>query len=212
MNLKNGAKLKIKICGITNINDAKNAVELGADAIGFIFYNKSKRYVEPEIVKSIISELPAFVMKIGVFVNEDPQRINYIAKDIKLNSIQLHGDESPEYLSQINYPVIKAFRVDENFAFKKLSLYKNCSFLLDSFHKEEYGGTGLKFNWEKIPYEIRQKIILAGGISEESIEFIFNEISPYAIDVSSSIEIESGIKDINKLKILFEKINELRKV
>lgn len=203
--------MKVKICGITNIDDAKKAIELGADAIGFIFYKKSKRYVDPEIVKSIISELPAFVMKIGVFVNEDTQRINDIAKDIKLNTIQLHGDESPDYLDQINYPVIKAFRVDENFDFTRLSLYKNCSFLLDSFHKKEYGGTGIKFNWKKIPYEIRQKIILAGGISEESIEFILNEISPYAIDVSSSIEIEPGIKDINKLKRLFEKNNELRK-
>jgi len=212
VNLDNGVQLKIKICGITNIKDAKNAVELGADAIGFIFYKKSKRYVDPEIVKSIISELPAFVMKVGVFVNEDPALVNNITKNIKLNAVQLHGDELPEYLSQINCPVIKAFRVDDNFDFKKLSLYKNCTYLLDSFDQKEYGGTGLKFDWNVIPREMSEKIILAGGISSENIEFIYNKILPYAIDVSSSVEIEPGIKDINKLKRLFEKYNELRKI
>lgn len=203
--------MKVKICGITNIEDAKLCNELGTDAIGFIFYRKSKRYVKPELVKKIISELPPFLMKIGVFVNEDPSVINKIADYVKLNVIQLHGDELPEYLEKIKYPVIKAFRVNNTFNFEVLRDYENSSFLLDSLHPKEYGGTGLKFDWAKIPNDIKNKIILAGGISEENIDEIYNKISPYAIDVSSSVENEPGKKDHAKLKSLFAKIIEVRK-
>jgi phosphoribosylanthranilate isomerase len=204
--------LKIKICGIANINDAKLCADLEADAIGFIFYEKSKRYVEPGIVKNIVSELPAFLFKVGVFVNEDPRIVNSIAKKTNLNLVQLHGEESPSYLSEIEFPVIKSFRVDEDFDYKILTQYENCSFLLDSFHAKQYGGTGLKFDWTKIPNQVKNKIILAGGISTENIESIYNEIGPYAIDISSSVETEPGKKDHIKLNELFAKYNELRKI
>ncbi|MCB0731906.1 MAG: phosphoribosylanthranilate isomerase [Ignavibacteriae bacterium] len=202
--------MKVKICGITNIEDAKLACELGADAIGFIFYNKSKRYVTPDETKHIIEQIPPFVLKVGVFVNESAEEINKISKEIKLNLIQFHGDESPEMVDFIDLPAIKAFRVKVDFDYSILTEYKNCSFLLDAYDEKEYGGTGQKFNWEKIPLEIKSKIILAGGISEENIEKIFNKIKPYAIDVSSSLEIEPGKKDYNKLNKFFRKINELR--
>ena len=202
--------MKIKICGITNIDDARLCSDLGADALGFIFYKKSKRYIEPDVAKSIISKLPPFINKIGVFVNEDSSLINRIAKDIKLSAVQLHGEESEEYLKFIDYPVIKSFRVSESFDFNILNRYKHISFLLDSFNSQEYGGTGLQFNWDKIPQNIRSKIILAGGVSVENIEFIYNQIKPYAVDISSSIELEPGKKDHNKVKILFKKYNDLR--
>lgn len=203
--------MKSKICGITNIEDAKICAELGADAIGFIFYKKSKRYVAPKVVKEIINKLPPFLLKVGVFVNEDINVVNSIAKEIGLNIIQLHGDESPEYLKDVNLPVIKAFRVNDEFDFSQLENYENCSFLFDSFHKDEYGGTGLKFNWNEIPNKIRKKIILAGGISEENIEKIYKDIKPYAIDVSSSVEVNPGKKDHKELKKIFVKLNEVRK-
>lgn len=204
--------MKIKICGITNLEDAKLCAELGSDAIGFIFYKQSKRYVEPRIVKEIINHLPPFLTKVGVFVNEDVAEVNSIAEEVGLNIVQLHGDETPEYSNKINLPIIKAFRIKEDFDFSILSEYKNCSFLLDSFHNDEYGGTGLKFNWDKIPEKIKDKIILAGGVSENNIKQIYQEIRPYAIDVSSSVEVKPGIKDHKRIKRLFEKYNELRKL
>lgn len=202
--------MKVKICGITNIDDAKICTTLGADAVGFIFYKESKRYLSPEDAREIIKQLPPFISKVGVFVNEDVDIVNSIANRVGLNFVQLHGDETPEYLQKVNYPIIKAFRVDKDFDFTKLRDYDNCSFLLDSFHKEEYGGTGQKFGWEKIPNELRCKIILAGGVSSKNIDQIKNEINPYAIDISSSVEISPGIKDHEKLKQIFTKINDVR--
>jgi phosphoribosylanthranilate isomerase len=203
--------MKIKICGITNLEDAKLSYDLGAHAIGFVFYENSKRYIRPEKAKEIISKLSPFIFKVGVFVNTSAKEINSIAKEIKLNLIQLHGDETPEILTDVDLPVIKAFRVEDNFDYSILSKYKKCSFILDAFNENEYGGTGQRFNWRKIPSELKGKIILAGGISENNVEQIYKEVNPYAIDVSSSIEIVPGKKDHKKLKTLFQKIYELRK-
>jgi len=201
--------MKVKICGITNIEDALLCYNLGTDAIGFIFYKNSKRYIEPEKAKVIIEKLPAFVLKVGVFVNESSEIINSISKEIKLNIVQLHGDESPSDITNIDLPVIKAFRVDENFDYSILSKYKNCSFLLDSFDKKEYGGTGKNFEWDRIPPELKHKIILAGGISIDNIKYIYQNIKPSAIDVSSSLEIEPGKKDGLKVKDFFNVFNNL---
>ena len=201
--------MKIKVCGITNIEDAQLCSNLGADAIGFIFYKKSKRYIEPEKAYEIIKRLPPFVIKVGVFVNEKSQTINEISKNIKLNMVQLHGEETQNDIDKINLPVIKAFRVTNNFNYLKLNEYKNCSFLLDSFDKDEYGGTGKKFMWQNIPTEIRKKIILAGGISPRDLKYIFDEVKPYAVDVSSSLEVKPGKKDKAILKKFFKIYNEL---
>lgn len=202
--------MRIKICGITNIEDALKAYGLGADALGFIFYKNSKRFIDAEKVKTIISELPPFIEKIGVFVNEVLAEINRIAEYCGLTNAQLHGDESPEICDAVSVPVIKAFRVNENFDFEIMNNYKVNHFLLDAFDKNEYGGTGLKFNWNLIPSHLRKKIILAGGITIENLEEIICKISPAAIDLSSSVESEPGKKDHKKLKEFFEKFNELR--
>ena len=204
--------MRVKVCGITKIEDAMLCYNLGADAIGFIFYEKSKRYIKPEDAKIIISELPAFILKVGVFVNETPQQINEIAKEIKLNAVQLHGDETPQDIDNIDLPVIKAFRVDDEFDYGVMNQYKKCTFLLDTFNKNEFGGTGEKFNWNKIPKEIKSKIILAGGVSIENLENIYKQINPAAIDVSSSLEMEPGKKDKKKVELFFKKLNELRKL
>ena len=201
--------MKVKICGITNLEDALLCEELGADAVGFIFYEKSKRYVVPETVEQIAKQIGAFTLKVGVFVNEKPERINSISKAIQLNIVQLHGDETPEIISQINLPVIKAFRVNEQFNFKTLNNYKNCYYLLDTFSKSEYGGTGKTFNWNLIPVNLRNKIILSGGISSDNIHIIKKEINPYAVDVSSSLEEFPGKKNKEKLKEFFNKIKNI---
>lgn len=203
--------MRIKICGITNYEDAKLCCDLGADALGFIFYEKSKRKISVGDAKKIINKLPVFVGKIGVFVNEDLAIIENISKEIKLTGVQLHGDETPEFVELLKLPIIKSFRVNSGFDFSVLIKYSVCKFLLDTYSKEDYGGTGQSFDWNVIPTGIRSKIILAGGISIENIEHIFNNVRPEAVDLSSSLEKYPGKKDEIKLKNFFHKINLLRR-
>lgn len=203
--------MKIKICGITNIEDALAVESLGADAVGFIFYKKSKRYVEPDSARQIVSALSPFTVKVGVFVNNTPPLINNISEQVGINIVQLHGDEDSKILKEITLPIIKAFRVDDSFDYKKLDEYEKCSILLDTYSDSDYGGTGNNFNWDSIPLDIRNKIILAGGVSSENIEIIYNNIKPAAVDLSSSLEIMPGKKDKNKMEIFFKKVNLLRR-
>lgn len=204
--------MKIKICGITKLEDAQLCEKLGANAIGFIFYPKSKRYITPERAKYISLSLPPLVHKIGVFVNETIEEVNHIASLVKLTAVQLHGDETPEYISKINYPVIKSFGVDASFDFAVLADFNNCGIILDVKDTINFGGTGNTFDWNLIPKDIQSKVIIAGGIGIHNIDEIHKNINPYGIDISSSVEVEPGIKDKNKLEILFEKYNELRKI
>jgi len=202
--------VRIKICGITRPEDALVCEKYGTDAIGYIFYGKSKRYIKPKDAGKISENLSSFISKIGVFVDESADNINSISKIAGLNAVQLQGDESIELLKQINVPVIKGFRVDDNFDFEILNTYKDYGMLLDSRSDNEYGGTGHSFNWERIPVEFRHKIILAGGVSSDNIEFIMKEIDPAAVDVSSSLEVSPGVKDHNEIIKFINKINDYR--
>lgn len=204
--------MRVKICGITRLSDALTAVKYGADAIGFIFYKKSKRYITPKDAEKIISKLPFFVHKIGVFVDEEIDYINSLSEKIGLTGIQLHGFETPEFVSKVKLPVVKAFRINSSFNYDILYRYKKTSFLLDSFDENEFGGTGKTFDWSTISDDLQSKIILAGGVNESNIELIKNKINPQAIDVSSSIEDEPGIKNKLKMIKLLKKINEVRNV
>ena len=202
--------MKIKICGITNLEDALLCESLGADALGFIFYKGSKRYIAPETAAGIIKSLSPFTMKVGVFVNENTEGINNIASIIKLNAVQIHSDELPEIIKLINFSVIKSFRVSDNFDFGMLKQYPGMHYLLDTYSESEYGGTGKVFNWKNIPEEYKSKIILAGGISIDNIEEVYKKVKPSAVDVSSSLESTPGRKDKDKVIKFFEKINELK--
>ncbi|MCH8324972.1 MAG: phosphoribosylanthranilate isomerase [Bacteroidetes bacterium] len=202
--------MKVKVCGITNLEDALMCEAYGANALGFIFYKKSKRYVEPDKAVKIIRELSPFTMKVGVFVNETPELINEMAANIKLNTVQLHGEESPEIVNKILLPVIKSFRITDTFNFLILSEYNNCRFLFDSFSSNYYGGTGKSFDWMKIPDKIKNDIILSGGISANNIKFVINNINPKAIDISSSLEECPGKKDKNKVSYFFSLLKSLR--
>lgn len=203
--------MKIKICGITNIEDALAAESFGADAVGFIFYKKSKRYVSQGQAKHIIKTLSPFTTKVGVFVNETFKVINKISKQTGISAVQLHGDENPEIIKSISLPVIKAFRVDNNFDYNKLNQFREYSILLDAYSEDNYGGTGHQFDWEKIPAAFKNRTILAGGISSDNIEFIYKNINPAAIDLSSSLEITPGKKDKKKMKEFFNKVYLLRR-
>lgn len=202
--------MKIKICGITNLADALLCESCGADAIGFVFYVGSKRQIMPDEAAEIVKQLNPLTIKIGVFVDENPVLINQLVRDIGLNMVQLHGGETPEDISLINVPVIKAFRVNDNFDFTVLHHYSNSYLLLDSFKEEEFGGTGKSFNWQIIPEQLKSKIILAGGINSDNIDFIFQQIKPQAIDVSSSLEQYPGKKDKQKVIQFFNKIKTFK--
>jgi phosphoribosylanthranilate isomerase len=202
--------MQVKICGITNVNDALLCCRLGANALGFIFYEKSVRYISYTKATEIIKQLPPFILKVGIFVNPLIPELNKIVSCIGLNAVQLHGNEQQALIDQINYPVIKGFRVNSGFDFSNLDKYKNCSFLLDAYSPNDMGGTGKTFDWSLIPLEIKNKIILAGGISSANIEYVFNNVQPKAIDLSSSVESSPGIKDPNLLRDFFMTINKLR--
>lgn len=195
--------MKVKICGITNIEDALLCEKLGADALGFIFNEKSKKHLQPNSARDIIKMLSPFTLKVGVFVNEIPENINVISKLAGLNIVQLHGDETPQQIAEINLPVIKAFRINEDFDFNVIDDYKNCYFLFDTYSSKQFGGTGKTFNWNIIPKHLKSKIILSGGISSSNIQRIINEVNPYAVDVSSSVEEYPGKKSEMKLKEFF---------
>lgn len=203
--------MKIKICGITNLSDALLCEKLGADALGFVFYAGSKRQIMPDEASKIVKQLNPLTIKVGVFVDESPVLINEIVRTVGLNLVQLHGGETPEDISLINVPAIKAFRVGNDFDFNVLKFYSNSYILLDSFDKEEAGGTGKSFDWSVIPEEIKPKIILAGGINSENLEQIMMKIKPKAIDVSSSLEEFPGKKSKEKVIRFFNKLNSLRR-
>jgi phosphoribosylanthranilate isomerase len=203
--------MRVKICGITNLDDARLCCELGTDALGFIFYEKSKRFIGYDKAKKIIYELPSFVTKVGVFVNEDIDKINEVSRKIGLNMVQLHGDETPSDIDKISLPVIKALRINEmsDFSYSFL-FFSKCKILLDTYSKTQPGGTGISFDWKLIPVDLKHKIILAGGISASNIEEVFTSIKPQAIDLSTSVETYPGKKDENKLRDFFGSLNQLR--
>ena len=193
---------KIKICGITNIEDALAAAEYGADALGFIFYPKSPRAVSKESARSIISELPPFISTVGVFVNENSEHINDVVSYTGINTVQLHGTEPPEKCTSYN-KVIKAFGIKQLSDIGQLEQYNMVSaFLLDTYAPDSHGGTGQIFNWE-IAVEAKKdgRIILAGGLDPENIGDAIRTVRPYGVDVSSGVEGPvKGKKDLNKLR------------
>jgi len=195
---------KVKICGITNLEDALLAAKFGADALGFNFYEKSPRYIAPEKAREIIKELPAHVLKVGVFVNESLNEIIEIAATAKLDAIQLHGEETSEFVRELkakmNLEIIKAFCVSSEFKPENVLQYEVDAILLDAYSLRERGGTGETFDWEiaKEVQEIFPKMYLAGGLSHKNVAAAIHNVNPFAVDACSSIETEKGLKDKQK--------------
>lgn len=204
-------RIKIKICGTTNLKDALFAVDSGADAIGFIFYKKSPRYILQKDAKDIVAKLPPFVETVGVFVNETSDRVNRIAEQCKLTAIQLHGDESPAFCRRIKRRVIKAFRVKDTNSFKGMADYDVSGFLLDSYNEESKGGTGKTFDWNLALRAKKQgPIILAGGLNPYNVYTAIHRVKPYGVDVCSGVERSPGIKDSVKIDEFIKSVRKFR--
>ena len=193
--------VKIKICGITNLDDAMAAVDLGADALGFNFYKKSPRCIEPQRAAEIIAQLPPFVVPIGIFVNEKEDRIRETVSLACLQAIQFHGDETPEFCQRFGSRVIKAFQVKNKESLKHMSHYRVSAYLLDSYREGVRGGTGTTFDWHlAVVAKTFGRIILAGGLNPDNVAEAVRLVQPYGIDVAGGVEREKGIKDHVKLR------------
>jgi len=202
--------VKVKICGITNYEDAAAALDMGADLLGFNFYPKSPRFVPPEKAREIISKLPGFIDIAGVFVNASLEQIRETIDLCQLNWVQLHGDEGPQFCSSflsLNVKTMKALRVKDRNDIQQAENFFTDAILLDAFHPEKYGGTGLTFDWNIVGH-IGKRIFLAGGINPDNATEAI-ELGVYGIDVCSGIEAEPGKKDHKKMRKLFENIQHL---
>lgn len=196
-------RTRIKVCGITDLDEAVTLASLGVDALGFIFVKDSPRYIEPELAQKIIRQLPPFINTVGVFVNEDPALVNDIAQYCSLTLVQLHGSEPPEYCESIASQVVKVFRVQDKFSLAMLERYAGVvkGFLLDTYHPDLAGGTGEYFDWRLVAdHVLSSAFILAGGLNVDNVEEAIKLVRPFAVDVSSGVEVEAGRKDIAKVK------------
>ncbi len=203
--------VKIKICGITNVEDALAAVDMGADLLGFNFYQKSPRYIRPDHALIIIDKLPTFVDTVGVFVNPTAEELKEIVEQSFLNWIQLHGDETPEFCDSLHWlhaRTIKAIRVRSAEQIEEARQYHTDAVLLDAFDREKYGGTGKTFDWNIIGI-LHKRVFLAGGINPDNAVRAI-EVGVYGIDICSGIESSPGKKDHKKMKRLFENIEHVR--
>jgi len=189
--------VRVKICGITRPEDAEVAANLGAHYIGFIFVRRSPRYIEPQRASEIVGELPKRVIPVGVFVDEERDRILDVVSASGIKAIQLHGAESPEFCASFgSFPVIKAFRVRPPFGIDDVEGYRAGMYLLDTFHPTQAGGTGHTFDWtlaEPIAREAR--VMLAGGLDARNVVRAVESVRPFAVDTSSGVEATPGIKD-----------------
>ncbi|MDO8580149.1 MAG: phosphoribosylanthranilate isomerase [Candidatus Omnitrophota bacterium] len=201
--------VKVKICGITNKEDALKAAYYGAWAVGFVFHQKSPRYISPSRARKIIEELPPFVTPVGVFVNQNERAVRDVCRFARISTIQLHGDETPLYCTRFrDYKVIKAFRVKDDFNFAQVNQYRVHAYLFDTYSSQEYGGTGETFNWEILKTQSFEKpFILSGGLNPQNIQQALGTLNPYAVDVSSGVEKSPGIKNPRLVKTFFDVIS-----
>jgi phosphoribosylanthranilate isomerase len=202
--------VRVKICGITSVNDAQLCAQLGAHAIGLNFFPESLRAISPFTAEKIVRELPAFVSTVGIFVNWAPEPVVALSGALGLSFAQLHGDETPQVASEIakKIPVIKALRLGQGSTLPAFSKYREASaFLLDAVRAGEFGGTGQTTDWPLAQQAARsQRIILAGGLTPENVAEAINTVRPYAVDVASGVESRPGKKDPGKLRAFFQEV------
>ena len=195
-------RTRVKICGITNLSDAEAAVEVGADAIGLVFYGRSPRCVDVDVAAEITYKVAPFVNCVGLFVDATENRIRRVLEQVAIDTLQFHGQETEQFCNLYSVPYIRAIRmVDTVDLFEqrdRFSLAK--ALLLDADARTAPGGTGTTFDWERIPKELKKPFILAGGLNADNVRKAVSLVQPYAVDVSSGVETEKGRKDLKKMR------------
>jgi len=205
--------VRVKICGITNREDAIASAVLGADALGFIFYPASPRYIAPKKLKRITALIPEKIIKIGVFVNAKEKLIKNIARTCKLNMLQFHGNESPQFCQRFKgFKIIKSFRIKDKLDLAEIAKYKTHAYLFDTFTKTKFGGTGKSFDWRLLKdiRKLKRPIFLSGGLNAENILEAVRIVHPDWVDVATSVEIRPGGKDYKRIREFIKKVRGLR--
>jgi phosphoribosylanthranilate isomerase len=194
-------RTRVKICGITRLEDALAAIAAGADALGFVFYPPSPRSVESTVAEAIIKQLPPFVSTVALFVNESPEQVRAVIEQTGIDLLQFHGDESPDYCSQFERPYFKALRMspDIDVVAETKRFTSARAVLLDAYRAGVPGGTGEAFDWDRIPADLSMPLILAGGLDQHNVKQAINQVKPYAVDVSGGVEAAKGLKDSAKI-------------
>jgi phosphoribosylanthranilate isomerase len=201
---------KVKICGITNLADAQAAVEAGADALGFNFYEKSPRNVALKDAAEISKQLPPFIMRVGLFVNAPEDLVLQAIRETGLTMLQFHGDEPPEFCTQFGLMSMKAFRMRGPETLKEIPKYQTKAYLLDAYSPAAFGGTGEKFNWNLAveAQKLGKPIFLAGGLTPENVGEAMRQVRPFGVDVTSGVESAPGKKDHAKIKAFIAAVRQ----
>ena len=201
---------RVKICGITRIQDALFASKQGADALGLVFYPKSPRFVTAEQAGAIVRALPPFVSTVGLFVNAQPEEVRAAVSRVHLDLLQFHGEESPEFCNQFGLPYLKAVRVKQGVDLVQYAVDFSSAkgLLLDAFVEGTHGGTGQGFDWSLIPSELPLPVVLSGGLNPDNVQAEIRQVRPCAVDVSSGVEAAKGIKDAAKMAAFMQGVRD----
>lgn len=207
-------RTRVKICGLTNVEEAIVAGSLGADAIGLVFYPRSKRALSIETAVSIRQALPTFVSAVGLFVNPTEAQVETVLKQLHLDCLQFHGDETPQFCASFGLPYMKAIRVREGLDIERemARFTTSSAILLDSFDKQSAGGTGTSFDWEVAARAVgatQQRIVLAGGLDAQNVAAAIRQVHPYAVDVSSGVESAPGRKSSERMQAFLNEVNSV---
>jgi phosphoribosylanthranilate isomerase len=202
--------VRVKICGITRLQDMHAACDAGADALGFVFYEKSPRHLTIAAAAALVRELPPFVQAVGLFVNAEPAFIESVLQAVPLDLLQFHGDETPADCARFGRPWIKAVRVNQGTNLLKCAADFDGArgLLLDAFVPGVPGGTGERFDWSLIPASLPKPIVLSGGLTPDNVAEAVQRVRPWAVDVSSGVEVSKGIKDAHKIARFIAKAKE----
>ena len=208
MKIKTGMRTRVKICGLTREQDIQAAVAAGADALGLVFYGPSPRYVDVKTAHKLVQCVPPFVTVVGLFVDAKRDEIEQVLQQVHIDLLQFHGNESVVECELFNKPYIKAVRVGEqtDIAAEVAKFPSASGVLLDSYQKGVPGGTGLSFDWAKIPTDLSMPVILAGGLTPDNVAGAIRQVSPYAVDVSGGVEQDKGIKDPDKINRFMQEV------
>jgi len=203
-------RTRVKICGLTRESDLVTAVAAGADAIGLVFHAPSSRTVTPEQARILVAALPPFVTGVGLFVDAEPDRVRSVLAQVPLAALQFHGDEPPAYCEAFHRPWIKAVRMRSGTDLRAAARYydKACGLLLDTYDPATAGGTGRRFDWDRVPAWLAPEIILAGGLNRDNVAEAIRRVGPYALDVSGGVEVAPGVKDRAKIEAFLQGVRD----